>query len=374
MPAKTTAELLAEIQASSANGKPGGTLLENLAQSVLNLEDTIEQQVKGEVDYASNPTIPPSGIKFGVDNLTIKSATKSLQIENSEAERSLVIIQDYDNTGFTAPTAYNAGALQQFPVADVFDQVLTGKQSLAIESQVDSMTVANIIRPASAGELTIISYRGEDETGPQLSNTTFTIQSGDVGNPITILTSNPNITEAGDETFITFEGVDLFGGVQTLPSVAGQTTLYLESSLFLLERKQIAFMDDLPLTYGHRGTATPEAPIVITQSNVPTLIDTYTFTLESDQTIKLDAIIRWQLDNAQSSAVFSFTLDGAEILTSRIEPKDPNNEDYFYIFGQIDLTAGPHTVTCSAEKVGNNAPDLTIFSNGWTRVPVIIEP
>ncbi len=372
MTSKNTTDLLADLANTSADGKPGGDLLSNLLESLLNREDTDEQIIKSVLKLEQDPILPPGSIRFGENNLKLGSATRTLEIVDAYGMTSLIVAQPYDDTGIKRPVAYSASAVQTFPVNLADDQTLTGQQTVSITAAEVSMTIANKLKPASAGQLRIRSYTGTDDTGSLLVDSTFEVTPADVGNEISFVTFNPSITATGDEGFITFDGIDLLGGVSTLPGAP--VTPFLESTLFIAEKKELAYVDDIPVMYGHRGDATPDVPIVITQSNVPTLLDTYTFTLEKDQTIKLDAIIRWSLNNAQSSAEFSFTLDGAEILASRIEPKDPNNEDYLYIFGQIDLTAGPHTVTCVGTKIGNGQPDLTIFSNGWTRIPVIVEP
>ncbi len=371
MTSKNTTALLSDLANTSADGKPGGDLLSDLLESLLNMEDTDEQVIKSVLKLEKDPILPPGSIRFGENNLKLGSATRTLEIVDAYGKTSLIVAQPYDDTGIRRPVAYSASAVQTFPVSLADGTTLTGQQTVSITASAVSMTIANKLKPASAGELRIRSYKGTDDTGSLLVDSVFQVEPADIGNEVTFVTFNPNITEPGDEVFITFDGVDLFGGVSALPGTP--VTPFLESTLFIAEKEELAYLSDVPLMYGHRGDATPDAPIVITQSNVPTLLDTYTFTLEKDQTIKLDAIIRWSLNNAQSSALFSFTLDGAEILASRIEPKDPNNEDYLYIFGQIDLTAGPHTVTCVATKVGNGQPDLTVFSNGWTRVPVIVE-
>ncbi len=136
----------------------------------------------------------------------------------------------------------------------------------------------------------------------------------------------------------------------------------------------LALALDLPLTYAHRGDATPDNPIVISQNGEQTTVDTYTFTLDRPQTLKVDTITRWRVNATNASSILTYIIDGVEVLTAREEVKDANNEMYTSIWACIDFEAGEHTIELVASKAGNASPNLTIFSNGWTRVPVIVEP
>ncbi len=117
--------------------------------------------------------------------------------------------------------------------------------------------------------------------------------------------------------------------------------------------------------FGHRGTATDADPITVTGTETE-LIDTYTFNVPFDTVEKIDVLVRWRLTVANTSSIFTFKLDGNEILTARKEPKDGNNEDYLYVYGLVDLAAGDHTITAEATKSGNNG-DLIISGNAFTR-------
>ena len=122
--------------------------------------------------------------------------------------------------------------------------------------------------------------------------------------------------------------------------------------------------DEIKL-FGHRGVATDDVPITVNGTEVVT-VDTYNFTIPDDMTYKCDVIIRWRLTVANTSAIFNFELDGQELLVSRIEPKDGNNEDYLYVFGLVDLTAGAHSLVTTATKSAANG-QLIITGNAVTR-------
>ncbi len=117
--------------------------------------------------------------------------------------------------------------------------------------------------------------------------------------------------------------------------------------------------------YGHKGAATDADPITVTGTET-VLVDSYTFTLPEAATIKLDVLVRWRLTVPNTSAIYTFKLDGDVILTARKEPKDGNNEDYLYVFGLIELDAGTYTVTAEATKSGNSG-NLIISANAFTR-------
>lgn len=122
---------------------------------------------------------------------------------------------------------------------------------------------------------------------------------------------------------------------------------------------------DVPKLIAHQGPATATNPIALSGEG-PVDVDTYTFTTTEDADYKLETIIRWQLTVANTSALFDIYLDGDLALEARVEPKDGNNEDFFYVYGIVPVTAGEHTIELKASKSSSNG-QLFIYANSFTR-------
>jgi|9_EtaG_2_1085328.scaffolds.fasta_scaffold15176_2 hypothetical protein len=126
--------------------------------------------------------------------------------------------------------------------------------------------------------------------------------------------------------------------------------------------------------YGRRSPITSDNPLLIDGlANVFETIDTYTFTVSDEDTYKISVIIPWRLNSAQQRALFEFELDGTVILEATLEPKDSQNDDFLFVFGLRDLTAGSHTVVARGSKT-NDQTVLTIDGCSWTRNRIILEP
>jgi len=130
---------------------------------------------------------------------------------------------------------------------------------------------------------------------------------------------------------------------------------------------------DTYIEHGRRSSLTPDNPLIIDgAADQFETIDTYTFSIANADTYKLAVIIAWNLDSPQQKAIFEFELDSTVILEATLEPKDGQNDDFLFVFGLRDLTAGSHTIVAKGTKT-NAAAVLTIDGCSWTRNRIILD-
>lgn len=122
---------------------------------------------------------------------------------------------EYDDTGNLHPYYYDMGPLVPFVVTSVADTIKPAPNALVFTSTITSFTRKFTVIPASFGTLRVQSWYGTDDVNGQIQDYTFEVEPADVGVPLELAIPNPTMAETGDQQYVIFSGVDLYGGLQT---------------------------------------------------------------------------------------------------------------------------------------------------------------
>ena len=156
----------------------------------------------------------------------------------------LFIPFEYDDTGNLDPYYYDMGALVNFPLTPINNVIKPAPNTLQFTSTLTSFTRFFTIRPASSGTLRVQSWYGTDETNGQIQDYTFNIAPGQVGTDVELVVPNPSMAEPGDQQYVVFSGVDLYGGIQTSGPYIGQDEIALSARVHICSRKRVITEED----------------------------------------------------------------------------------------------------------------------------------
>ena len=167
----------------------------------------------------------------------------------------------YDDTGSNPPAYWKLPALTQIPLADVSTSTLSDPQTLGTTNTLNLAVKEYTLIPATSGELRVQTWLGTDETGPSIVDTFITVAPGDVGNQTVFQAPNNTFVLVGQATYTKFSGVQLKGGLQTLPPFSGQTVPFVTLGAWIAEQFEFVtqFDDTLNLkSQSPTGTASIE--------------------------------------------------------------------------------------------------------------------
>jgi hypothetical protein len=131
--------------------------------------------------------------------------------------------------------------------------------------------------------------------------------------------------------------------------------------------KEIAFTDDLPKLYAHKGITVADPPFE-NNTSIPVLVDTWTLNVPEDGTYSISVTVEYNINNVQRDAIFRFDLNGATGININQESKDSTNKIFFTTFAIDDLTAGNNVIQfyASIENPQNAGQRIQVVSNRFT--------
>ncbi len=189
----------------------------------------------------------PGSLFLGSAGLSISSASRALNVIDAYGQESIGIKTRYDKTGNEPSFTWDFSAASVINICPTFSTQLSEPFEFLFPSPVssDTMSFSYEVRPATSGKLRTKIYAGTDNTFPVISDSTITVEPGDVGNLLLIPLPNRIVTQIGDDVFAEYSGVDLFGGVQASGAFVGQTKPFLDAEFSLLTPKTIASGPDV---------------------------------------------------------------------------------------------------------------------------------
>lgn len=243
-------------------------LLENGLPVVVNIgNDTTSQFVWG------GGTAPPSyddtlwrlsalevssgTLYLGESGANINSGSEVMNFIAADGGKHYMHGVEYDDTGSTQPYFWKLPALSQVPIADVSSSTLSDPQTVGITNTINSYIKEYTLIPATSGELRVQTWLGTDDTGASLVDTYITVDPGDVGNQTVFTAPNDTLILTGQDTYTKFSGIQLNGGLQTLPPLSGQTTPFITLGVWVAESFDYVtqFEDNITLKAPVAGTA-----------------------------------------------------------------------------------------------------------------------
>ena len=167
---------------------------------------------------------PPGSLFLG-DGLRLSSGLNTLVFQRAGGtQQSLISLIPYDSTGNDAPVFFDLATEIDFPVTTVFDTQLTAPQTITfVPATVDNFATKFVFRPAESGTLRIRGFTGPTSGGDLIIDFNVTVSVGQVGTNVEMDIPSPILTFVGDQVTVETSGLDLFGGLQTVPDYTGQT-------------------------------------------------------------------------------------------------------------------------------------------------------
>jgi len=222
----------------------------------------------------------PGTLFLGIDGTNISSSAAALNFESAYGIESVPLGFNVFDSGSSVPGFFEFDTVKDIVVADVFDTQLSApREFLFPAASLSTYTTGVKVRPAITGTLVVKAFAGALATDPIVVDATFDIQGGDIGNIFEVPYPNKLLGLQGDIQLLTFDGVDLFGGLQTSGLFTGQTKPFLIADTALARGVAVASEDDLDdyisLNSGYITAALKTGGIVV--SALPTaLTDTFT--------------------------------------------------------------------------------------------------
>lgn len=168
-----------------------------------------------------------SGSLFlGQDGAKISSGSQVLGFSGANGENALVAGTGYTDNGSMFQNSITLDSRVTLQLTTVFDTALPSPHTYTITTTNTELFIAYSFRPAGAGELRVEIFLGTDDTGPVIVNSYHTILAGDVGTLVTVETGNDILIDTGQDLYVRATGISLFGGLQTVGPLAGQTVMY----------------------------------------------------------------------------------------------------------------------------------------------------
>lgn len=282
---------------------------------------------------------------LGESGAAISSGNEVLGFTSPSNDKSYIYGVRYDSTGSEHPYYWEFGAESDIPIADVFNQTLTGDQNLQFTGTTSSITTAFTVRPASSGTLRVQSWVGTDDTGPVLYDEDYTITAGQIGSEVKLQFVNDYVGLAGLQTYIRFSGVDLFGGLQTGGIFPGQTTIFLSATV------------QLGVEFDY---------ISSTKSN--TSIDNHIAVFDGGGSDKIKQGSTARIRSTSSSDTPSFDIENSSGSTTfQFEFNEPSNRNKINSTRELDITADFGGIFLSAQGQG----EINLTSNETSALPFL---
>lgn len=163
---------------------------------------------------------------LGESGASLSSGNDVVGFTNPSAAKNYLLAVAYSNSGSSAPCYWDLAATTTTTPANVFSSTLTSPQTLSFTFTSNFLQTAFDVRPATAGILTVRAYIGTDSTGPNIYDERYTILASDIGAIKNLPLVNDFLIQSGTTLFFSFEGVSLFGGLQTSGPYVGQTVIW----------------------------------------------------------------------------------------------------------------------------------------------------
>jgi len=151
-------------------------------------------------------------------------------------------------------------------------------------------------------------------------------------------------------------------------TISGSFVPYIERVLgWEYVNKAVAFEDDIPKLYAHKGITVADPPFE-NNTSIPVLVDTWTLNVPEDGTYSISVTVEYNINNVQRDAIFRFDLNGATGININQESKDSTNKIFFTTFAIDDLTAGNNVIEfyASIENPQNAGQRIQVVSNRFT--------
>lgn len=188
------------------------------------LADSSLSESSDRVSVAKSLETPPGSLLIG-SGLTLSSGLNTLVFQRAGGtQKSLISMIPYGDAGNTDPVFYAFPGIIDFPVTTVFNTQLTSPQTLTfVPAIADSWVTKFVFRPAEAGTLRVRGYTGTTTGGDLVIDFNFVVSSGQVGSAVEMDIPSPVLSFVGGQFTIEVSGIDVFGGLQTVPDYTGQT-------------------------------------------------------------------------------------------------------------------------------------------------------
>jgi len=345
------------------------TLLENGLPITVNVggtdEDTTSQFIWG------GGTPPPgydstlwrlsaaeisSGTLFlGIGGASISSGAQVLNFIAADGTNAYISCVEYDDTGSENPTYWKLGALNQLPLADVFNTILTDPQILSTTNTLNSYVKDYTLIPATSGELRVQTWLGTDETGPSIVDTFITVAPGDIGNETVFTAPNNTLILTGQDTYTKLSGIQLYGGLQTLPTFVGQVVPFVTLGLWAAESYEFITADnigsDTEILYNNAGAIDGATGITFSGTslnltdNMPLRFgvgDDFTIIHNETDTLLVSNTGDIEFYNTDATGLIFFTL-GTDTAATSFQVRDNSSVPLFEVFGDGALNIGIDT-------------------------------
>ncbi|MEE8288924.1 MAG: hypothetical protein V3R25_05880 [Nitrosomonadaceae bacterium] len=176
---------------------------------------------------------------------SLESAGEMLMFTDADDNNHYLIQSHFDSAGSKLPSYLELDAEIIFDLALVDTDELSPPMKTETTMTFESISDAFICKPASSGILSFKTYIGTegDHQDQPLLDEKFEIESGMVGTEVTIPIKNPAVIQLGVNVYSIIEGVSLFGGLQTIGPMTGQTVPFNRLHLQKATRKPMALKE-----------------------------------------------------------------------------------------------------------------------------------
>lgn len=178
--------------------------------------------------------ITPGTIAIGRDGLKISSGNNVINMEAPNGNEYIIQGLQLHSNGTETPRFWDIGTLITADYATVGDTNLTAPQSITLTSPALTTSTyleAFIVEPHEAGTLRVEGWAGTVDTGPKILDLFITVAVGDINKPFIVPLPNGVLLFSTENTLITFSGVGLIGGLQTVGPFNGQTVPFLRANV-----------------------------------------------------------------------------------------------------------------------------------------------
>jgi len=221
----------------------------------------------------------PGTLFLGLDGANLSSAGKTVNFSSAYSDTALAIGNFFTEKGSTKPVEFKFEKEQEFDTADVFDTQLSAPQDFTFTATISSYTQGFFVKPATSGTLTVKGFAGPTVNDPIILSQQFVIGVGDIGNLTPLLFNNGLLATPLDVQLLVFDGVDLFGGLQTSGLFNGQTKPFLRTKLHIIDPIHLLNENDLDqyvlLNHRHKTAVVKNGGIAVVTKPTATT-DTFT--------------------------------------------------------------------------------------------------
>ena len=266
----------------------------------------------GDVVTLGSLQTGPGSIRIG-PGFSVSNGVQTMALSKSTGQKALGMVVDYDETGTTEPFYYALAAQQTLDVNLLDDATLPDPYTLNYTTFGDNLTNDFIFRAATAGDVRVRYWLGNDESGMLIFDETRSVTQAEVdaGADITFGIGNPYLLKAGTQIYVRSDGIQLKGTLIDNPASPfdGQNLLYFKSLI-------------QPFTETNLMTGAGDVPssdVTITAADLPTIAPTATNQQLANQAID-GAVATLQntiFNSGRSFVRFNdgFTIDNTNLAT-----------------------------------------------------------